>query len=131
MKKNLHVFVWLIFIAPVLQAQPISRTILFNDDWAFHRGDFPGAEKEEVVNSMWRRLTLPHDWGIEGPFSNEWASGTGFLPGGIAWYKKLFSLDNVQPGDKVFIYFDGVYKNSEVWLNGQSLGKRPNGYIPF
>ena len=77
------------------------------------------------------RCDLPHDWSIEGPFSKEWASGTGFLPGGIGWYRKTFEIDKLSADKKVFIYFDGVYKNSEVWLNGHFLGKRPNGYIPF
>jgi beta-galactosidase len=74
---------------------------------------------------------LPHDWSIEGPFSDEWASATGYLPGGIGWYKKTFNAEANWQGKQVYIYFDGVYKNSEVWINGHYLGKRPNGFIPF
>jgi beta-galactosidase len=120
MRKCLYVFTLIVFLVPTLQAQ--RKIILFNDDWRFQKGDSSG---------IWRSVTLPHDYSIEGPFSNQWASGTGFLPGGIGWYKKSFSLEEMKPGDRVFLYFDGVYKNSEVWVNGHLLGKRPNGYIPF
>src|SRR6185503_9688765 len=120
-----------IFLAALdLPAQMTRQTILFTDDWRFYKGDIPNGENEHTNDADWRKVNLPHDWSIEGPFSNQWASGTGFLPGGVGWYRKTFSLNKWQPGDKVFIYFDGVYKNSEVWLNGQLLGKRPNGYIP-
>lgn len=119
MKKYLHVFVLAIFLMQDIQAQ--RKTGLFNEIWQFtHDTTQPS-----------RLVTLPHDWSIEGPFSNEWASGTGFLPGGVGYYTKSFWVKGTEPGDKVFIYFDGVYKNSEVWLNGNFLGKRPNGYIPF
>lgn len=112
-------------------AQSSRQTTLFTDGWKFYKGDVPNGEKESLDDASWRALDLPHDWSIEGPFSQEWASGTGFLPGGIGWYRKTFNNNNLPAGKKVFIYFDGVYKNSEVWLNGQLLGKRPNGYIPF
>ncbi|MFT3704563.1 MAG: glycoside hydrolase family 2 TIM barrel-domain containing protein [Agriterribacter sp.] len=104
---------------------------LFNDDWKFHKGDVPNAEKNMNDTATWRSITLPHDWSIEGPFSDEWASATAYLPGGIGWYKKIFEIPAAWSGKKVFIYFDGVYKNSTVWLNGHLLGNRPNGFISF
>jgi len=112
-------------------AQSPRRTIPFTDAWKFHKGDVLQGESETLDDQSWSSVDLPHDWSIEGPFSNQWASGTGFLPGGIGWYRKTFQIENTNPANKVFIYFDGVYKNSEVWINGHSLGKRPNGYIPF
>jgi hypothetical protein len=112
-------------------AQEPRQTVLFNDNWKFYKGDITNGESESAEDNSWRMLNLPHDWSIEGPFDKQWASGTGFLPGGIAWYRKTFDVNSVAPGKKLFIYFDGVYKNSEVWLNGHSLGKRPNGYTPF
>lgn len=93
-------------------------------------GDITGAEKESD-NVEWKTVDLPHDWSIQQPFSDEWASATGYLPGGIGWYKKTFTADARWQGKQVFIYFDGVYKNSEVWINGHYLGKRPNGFIAF
>ena len=79
------------------------------------------------------RLNLPHDWSIEGEFSekNPAGFGGGALPGGIGWYRKTFTLPATANGKSVFIDFDGVYRNSEVWINGHYLGKRPYGYISF
>lgn len=103
---------------------------LFNENWQFHKGDL-SMEEASGEQVDWRQVTLPHDWSIEGPFDSKWASGTGFLPGGIGWYKKTFQIDGYDPEQEYAIYFDGVYKNSEVWINGHYLGKRPNGFIPF
>lgn len=107
--------------------------ISFNADWTFHLGDVEGAELNGYDDSGWRTLNLPHDWAIEGEFSQEHPSGTGggALPGGIGWYRKSFVADASFKDCKVFIDFDGVYMNSEVFLNGISLGKRPYGYISF
>src|SRR5919108_3454995 len=98
MTRILPVLILLIFKAPPLAGQPPRKPILFNDNWQFHKGDLPGGTVENTADSLWRKVDLPHDWSIEGPFSNQWASGTGFLPGGIGWYKKTFSLDELQPG---------------------------------
>src|SRR5437868_217816 len=100
-----------------LMAQSSRQSLLFTEGWKFHKGDVPGAEQAGLNDHDWRQLDLPHDWSIEGPFSQEWASGTGFLPGGVGWYRKTFRMDPAAAGKNVFIYFDGVYKNSEVWLN--------------
>jgi len=112
--------------------QPGGREVQnFNFNWKFFKGDQPGAEKSDFNDSGWRILDLPHDWSIEGPFSKEWASSTAYLPGGIGWYRKTFTVPADQKNRKTFLYFDGVYNNSEVWINGVYLGKRPNGYISF
>jgi beta-galactosidase len=112
--------------------QPGGREVQnFNFNWKFNKGDQPGAEKSDFNDSGWRILDLPHDWSIEGPFSKEWASSTAYLPGGIGWYRKTFTVPADQKDRKTFLYFDGVYNNSEVWVNGVYLGKRPNGYISF
>ncbi|OQP44532.1 beta-galactosidase [Niastella yeongjuensis] len=121
----------LLWLPAMLHAHPIRYTSLFNYGWRFYKGDAPGAEKPEFNDAAWRTVTLPHDWSIEGPFSKEWASGTGYSPGGIGWYRKTISYAAEWKGKQVFIYFDGVYKNCEVWINGHYLGKRPNGFIPF
>ncbi len=103
----------------------------FNFDWKFFKGDIPDGQTPSLKDDNWRKLDLPHDWSIEGPFSKDFASGTGFLPAGIGWYRKSFLIPKDENGRKIFIYFDGVYNNSEVWINGNYLGKRPNGYISF
>ncbi|WP_200977618.1 glycoside hydrolase family 2 TIM barrel-domain containing protein [Echinicola sp. 20G] len=106
---------------------------LFIEHWQFVKADEITSLEDlrSTENLDWRAITLPHDWSVEGPFSAEWASGTGFLPGGVGWYKKQFDLEDWDNSKEYQLYFDGVYKNSEVWINGHYLGKRPNGFIAF
>lgn len=131
--KRLQLWLWLLGMVPAcLPAQSQRQETLFNTQWKFHRGEAPGAAETAYSDtSGWRSVTLPHDWSIESPFSDEWASATGYLPGGIGWYRKSFTLPKGFAGKKVFIAFDGVYNNSEVWINGHYLGKRPNGFVAF
>ena len=108
----------------------------FDLGWKFSRGDFPGAQMPEFSESGWRDLDLPHDWSIEGPFGEKEPSSFcgAYLPTGIGWYRKRFRLHDSYPDSKdkkLTIEFDGVYQNSKVWINGQWLGKRPYGYVPF
>jgi len=105
----------------------------FNQDWKFILNDSPSYSTTEYDDSQWRSLNLPHDWSIEGEFSKDNPSGVngGALPGGVGWYRKTFSLPESDSLRKIYITFDGVYRNSEVYLNGNLLGKRPNGYIGF
>lgn len=128
---NLILCVVLFFGVQLTCAGQDSRSIDFNADWKFLKGDGVGFEKSTLNDSQWRTLTLPHDWSVEGPFSDAWASGTGYLPGGIGWYRKTFEIPSSLVPKNIYIYFDGVYKNSEVWINDQYLGKRPNGYSSF
>lgn len=125
----------LIVLSVVLQMivqTPLSAQVtLFNNNWLFHKGDTLNAPNTASNTVEWRSVNLPHDWSIEGPFSNQWASATAYLPGGIGWYKKYFYADRSWQNKNVFVYFDGIYKNSEVWINGHYLGKRPNGFASF
>lgn len=137
MKKNLL----LIFLSVIIgmtscspsQNDNTRQRTSFNDNWRFSLGDVEGASVFTFDDNDWRQLNLPHDWAIEGEFSKDNPSGTGggALPGGIGWYRKTFVADEAYAGKKVFIDFDGVYMNSEVFINGHSLGKRPYGYISF
>ena len=110
-----------------------GKTINFNNGWRFNLGDVTNGQTPDLDDSKWRALNLPHDWSIEGEFSekNPAGFGGGALPGGIGWYRKTFMLPASANGKSVFIDFDGVYRNSEVWINGHYLGKRPYGYISF
>jgi beta-galactosidase len=103
-----------------------GKRVSFNDDWQFYLG-------ENTDNAQWRQLNLPHDWSIEGEFREDNPAGTGggALPGGIGWYRKSFTLPATANGKQVFVEFDGVYRNSEVWINDHYLGKRPYGYSSF
>ena len=115
-------------------AQATSRTTLsFDDGWLFSKGESSGAESSEFNDSAWRKLDVPHDWSIEGPFDkdNPTRGSGGFLPSGVGWYRKHFTLAADSKGKRVFIDFDGVMANSDVWINGFHLGKRPYGYVSF
>lgn len=108
-------------------------TLSFDADWRFLKADAPGADQPNFDDSAWRRLDVPHDWSIEGPFSqtNATGPGGGFLPAGIGWYRKHFALPAEYAAHRVFIEFDGVMANSDVWINGYHLGHRPYGYVSF
>jgi len=111
-----------------------SRSITSLDmDWRFHLGDAEGSQAISLDDSSWRQLNVPHDWSIEGPFSQDapTGGGGGYLPTGIGWYRKHFRLSDGADGQRVWIEFDGVYENSTVWVNGKRLGIRPFGYISF
>lgn len=101
--------------------------------WQFHLGEAVGAEAPKYQARGWRTLDLPHDWSIEGAYSEDnptdWQSG--FLPAGIGWYRKDLGWDPAWEGKRVAVVFDGVYMNSDVWLNGHHLGHRPYGYVSF
>ena len=116
-----------------LQAEN-SRSILnFDADWRFLHDDTKGAEASAFDDSKWRKLDVPHDWSIEGTYdkANLTGRGGGYLPAGIGWYRKTFTVNATDAKRKFFIEFDGVMANSDVWINGFHLGKRPYGYISF
>jgi beta-galactosidase len=108
-------------------------TLDFDPGWKFHLGDVPNGADAAVSDSTWRMLDLPHDWSIEGEFTKENPAGAsgGALPGGVGWYRKTFVIAQRDSNQLVFVDFDGVYRNSEVWINGHYLGKRPYGYSSF
>jgi beta-galactosidase len=105
----------------------------FDAGWSFLQADATGAEQNNFDDSAWRKLDVPHDWSIAGPFAEtNKAGGAGaWLPSGVAWYRKTFSPPKTDSGRRVFIEFDGVMQNSDVWINGFHLGHRPFGYVSF
>ena len=119
----------------IASSQPAKRRAInsFDADWRFHRGDLSGAEKIEFDDRDWRQLDVPHDWSIEGPFAKDNPTGGagGFLPAGVGWYRKHFTLTMDDSKRRVFIEFDGIMANSDVWINGFHLGRRPYGYVSF
>ncbi|HYQ57232.1 MAG TPA: glycoside hydrolase family 2 TIM barrel-domain containing protein [Draconibacterium sp.] len=123
----------LLFIAAGVSAgaQDFGRKQKINDDWSFNLGDVQYGGRETMDFSKWPVVDLPHDWTVKENASPELASCTGYLPGGIAWYRKDIEVPAVEKGNKVYVYFEGVYNNSEVFINGKWVGKRPNGYISF
>jgi beta-galactosidase len=123
----------LVVVATPLRGQGQRSRLAFDAGWRFMLGDPAGAERPAFDDSKWRRLDLPHDWSIEGT-PDEHAPGggrMGFLPGGVGWYRKAFTLPSGAKGRLISLEFDGVYMNSDVWINGVHLGSRPYGYISF
>jgi beta-galactosidase len=120
-----------LFVAFPVYSQQVRERQNFDNGWRFHLGDMAQGQSPTLADQAWRQVDLPHDWSIEGPYSTKNASGTGFLPGGIAWYRKTFQLPASMRGRKVSIRFDGIYRDSTVWINGVRLGTRPYGYSTF
>ena len=114
-------------------ATQVERKQLFNDGWKFWLGDEATASTVDFDDASWRKLTLPHDWSIEHDFDVKYPSGNdgGYVMTGIGWYRKSFLVPPSMVGKRLSLYFEGVYMNSEVFVNGQSVGKRPYGYSSF
>ena len=137
MKISLLILITL-FFAFNLKGQNNLGTLSFDNDWKFHRGNYYGAQSLNFNDSSWRKIDIPHDWSIENlpnsssPFSPDAVSSVsgGFTVGGMGIYRKTFFLAE-NTNDKVFIQFDGVYMNAEVWINGILIGKHPYGYTSF
>jgi beta-galactosidase len=132
--KIAYAIIFLLLAASIYAQDLNSRNVNeFNFDWKFFLGDAANAQQPEFDDSNWRNLDLPHDWSIEGKFDKDNPAGVGggALPGGIGWYRKTFSIPEFEKEKLVFVDFDGVYRNSEVWINGHYLGKRPYGYSSF
>ncbi|MDP5130920.1 MAG: DUF4982 domain-containing protein [Paraglaciecola sp.] len=119
--------------AAASSAVKARQEINFNHNWKFTLGDKPVYKNTQHNDSGWTVLDVPHDYIFEEGVSKDGSQKQfgGNHGGGLAWYRKHFAYDNKWQGKRVFIQFDGVYMNSEVWLNGQALGKRPYGYISF
>lgn len=128
-------FTMAVFIMALLSFAPLRAQVSFgdatkfNDGWLFKLTDDSTIVRPAYEDKDWRKLMLPHDWSVEAQLSPSLASCTGYLPGGIGWYRKHFKITDNQT--RHYIYFEGVYNRSEVYLNGHLLGKRPNGYVSF
>ncbi len=118
---------------PAQNTGQTARRISFNAGWRFMIGDQPNANSASFDDSNWRTLDVPHDWSIEGAYDKSEPTGGsgGYLPTGIGWYRKNFAVGAGDLTKNMVIEFDGVYMNSEVWINGQYLGKHPYGYTGF
>ncbi|MCD8055483.1 MAG: beta galactosidase jelly roll domain-containing protein [Clostridiales bacterium] len=108
----------------------MSRNIMQLTSWKFHLGDVSDGWYRGGNEGGWENVTVPHDWAIRRGFSRDNSSGTGYVCGGIGWYRTRFCL-HPKAGQHVRITFLGVYNNSKVWCNSNYLGKRPYGYSTF
>ncbi|MDZ8117788.1 sugar-binding domain-containing protein [Pontiella agarivorans] len=120
-------------LAAVSVVSMAQRVADFNGNWRFALDAEGVPQDEHYDDSTWRQLNLPHDWVVENSCQSNlpFYQATGVIPGkGIGWYRKTFETGALA-GKKVQVLFDGVYNNSEVWINGRKLGFHPNGYTPF
>ena len=129
-------FLFLLLVMAALYTVQARERKCFDADWRFVLADSAHMADVDYNDSHWRKLSLPHDWAIEGDFyaSNPSGAGGGALPGGVGWYRKTFSIPltpSQDGGTSFFIEFDGVYMNSTVYVNGQKVGFRPYGYSSF
>jgi len=143
MKKIFSLFCFTaFFLMSHAQNSSGNRNMSFDADWRFIKDSTIAAETVNYDDSKWRAISLPHDWSIEdlpgqsdsvtGPFTSKsiGATATGYTVGGIGWYRKHFTLNNIA-NKKIEIYFDGIYMNSDVWIYGHHLGNHPYGYTAF
>ncbi len=128
--KNLIIICSILFCCSIYAQQETRKVILFDDNWQFYLGDATNAQQPSFNDASWRNIRLPHDWSIEGAnFENAPGGGNaGYFPMGIGWYRKTFNVAGLGKDTKWSIEFDGIYMNSDVWINGQHLGKYPYGY---
>ena len=110
-----------------------EREINFNENWKFHLGDIAGASARQFNDQSWRTINLPHDWSIEGrpEINNPSGNDGGYYPAGIGWYRKTFNFQQDDRLTETIIYFEGVYMNATVFVNGHELGTHPYGFTSF
>ena len=111
----------------------VRAIVPFDAGWLFFQGNATGAEQSSFADSTWRTVNVPHDWAIEGPFSQTAATSgrCGYVPSGIGWYRKHFTLPQNLSGRRVFVELDGVMENSDVYVNGTHYGHHPYGWVSF
>ena len=134
---TLHGFVFLVALFAPLSASVLAadtRIVQSVDlGWRFYLGDVAEAKSAAFADAPWRTLDVPHDWSIEGEYSaaNPTGDRAGYLPSGIGWYRRVIAIPQSWRGRVVTLEFEGVYMNSDVWLNGEHVGGRPYGYSTF
>ena len=128
--KRILSLLFLAVASTAYAAAPYGDSRLLNDGWQFAlcgRSDtlrMPDA-------AHWQPVTLPHDWSVRGAYSPDRYSATGYLPGGVGWYRKTLDLPADRAGQRVNLYFEGVYNRSRIYVNDTLVCARPNGYISF
>ncbi len=131
-KRIIHL---ILLLLPFFLLPPSSSgrtTINFNHNWTFQKGETANAQAPDFDDSQWRKLDIPHDWGIEGPFDPQGSPSTGKLPWqGQAWYRKSFNLEASMTGKKIYFLFDGIMAFPKIYINGQLAGQWDYGYNSF
>lgn len=137
MKNRYLILVFILIVCQLnIDILKASKRVVnhINTEWKFILEDVPDASEMFYDDSAWRILNVPHDWAFEKGYSKNGTQSDkgGYASGGIGWYRKTFRLSSEDCLDhRIYVDFDAVYMNSEVWINGHYLGKRPYGYISF
>ncbi|WP_366185062.1 glycoside hydrolase family 2 TIM barrel-domain containing protein [Flavobacterium ovatum] len=131
--KTIQILFWSLFLtfAQGTSAQNTRNRINFNADWKFSLSNNILYAAEKYQDKDWHNINLPHDWSVEFDFSDKNTGRNAFLPGGIAWYRKTFEIPNDYKGKHIEIQFDGIYKDSKIWVNGYPVGAQHDGYTSF
>ncbi len=130
--KRFAFFCILLFIsAKIISVE--NRKILLNSNWKFILSDKPEYQKSEFNDADWRTLDLPHDWSIEGKpeKANPTSGAGGYFPAGTGWYRKHLNVPADWAGKRISLYFEGVYMNATVFVNGVESASHPYGYTSF
>lgn len=132
MKKLFITAMLLASMAPQSQATSGNRMLL-DEDWLFHYSATPLPACPDSSDSGWQRLSLPHDWSVAHDFNRDEPSGNdgGYLPTGCGWYRKIINIPEESAGKPCHLYLEGIYMDSDVLCNGQSVGGHPYGYTSF
>ncbi|HTL19017.1 MAG TPA: glycoside hydrolase family 2 TIM barrel-domain containing protein, partial [Patescibacteria group bacterium] len=133
LQELLRVLITGCYMLGVVWADEPRKRLSLDFGWRFLLGDPAAAAAKTFDDSDWRRLDVPHDWSIEGPFleSNNSGKAGGYAPLGTGWYRRSFHLFPTEKGKKVFLNFDGVFEKADVWVNGQKVGHNESGYLGF
>jgi len=131
MKHLFLCFLAVLYLSPSVSAVTSGRTLL-DHGWRFSLEADSTAAAPSFDDSGWRTVNLPHDWSVEHDFDRDCPSGNdgGYLPTGIGWYRKTIHVDTKPSGTK-YLYIEGAYMNSDVWVNGKRAGGHPYGYTSY
>ncbi|MGH2643573.1 MAG: glycoside hydrolase family 2 TIM barrel-domain containing protein, partial [Chitinophagaceae bacterium] len=107
---------------------PIRKIINIDKGWKFHEGRLSNAQAIGFNDANWETVNVPHDWRIHEPYNKNNRQLSGYLPKGIGWYRKVLDIRPQYKGSRIFISFDGVFRNYTVWVNGKEAGWHLSGY---
>lgn len=116
---------------PWLPLDPVARRHCFNGGWRFSLGDQEKAMEPLFDDAHWTPVDLPHDFSIIQPYGAQWEAESGFLPGGVGWYRKTVRFPKAWADKRMILSFDGAYEDTWVYCNGRLLGENHNGYCCF
>ena len=128
MKKELLMLALLVWATHAFSQKQTHIKECFDFDWKFSLSDDAQYAEPKYADAHWEDIQLPHDWNIKQEFVREAGGSAAYLPEGIGWYRKTFKLPSSYKGRCISILFDGIFQQSDVYINGQHLGFRPYGF---